>query len=855
MDSSNFQPPIRRSLSNEELEARVNQAMSSHSGVETAMELLVSQEALRSQEDRELAAWIENMQQIGSPEALRALEGYRQSEQGIFVPVQEQPLIEAIQEPKVEPVEVASSLFTVPETEIQSTEEVEQTVLNQNETNAPSANPVVEPFSWFTKTSEPVEANTAEAPEQSQVSASPLTVNEQVTSLEPIGSETRTDFEALLAAAAAEEELTALEEKKSKPEVTSKKAKQKKEKKQATNTRKSGIGSPVIIWLGLTALVAPIALVWALIGSGISSTAMAITFGVAILVSGSLIAHAALASRRNSSLPTEVTGLPSQSEQETILVPTQVEEHRFEVAVTTSHPLVEMEAVEEKPEALGQSSTEPVSQAIETNVLIPSDEFRNRGFTSQLLVWFGLSSTLAPIVLVWSLIGSGLSAPVIAVVLSVGYLVSGSLIALAVLAGKRSGQSTSTTARAVFGVWGNALPSGLLFVSRVAIAALLIGTFSYLMNGVEARIPDFNTVLASTSGFSVTVGLVVQIGFLIIVTALAAVRGGAARIIQVSFSVLAFALVAESFVSLTVNPIALQASGTKGVISESALAGVGMILMVNLTLWFAVAPNLSKAIPTNVKSYKVYIAAFVSNFVAPVLVGVVSLLWLGQVSLEASEGFSLQDAVLGLPNWAQGSLMSGIALALVYAVLLSARSAALDLVSVFRLKGKISALVMSVTAVASLLALFAQQPSSQQVEYLLNVFVLVSAVSAGWIGIFAGDGLVRKIPYHELSLARAYGVYKKFNLMSLFTWFITIAFAIAFMPVNLYGMNFMGFALPVLGLEPSVSISALGFTATVLLGFLLTIIFRVPQIRRQEAEINELEARREQLNDIFLVTE
>jgi len=248
-------------------------------------------------------------------------------------------------------------------------------------------------------------------------------------------------------------------------------------------------------------------------------------------------------------------------------------------------------------------------------------------------------------------------------------------------------------------------------------------------------------------------------------------------------------------------------------------------------------------------------AAFVSNFVAPVAVGIIAIVWLGQVSLLAPQGFSIQEAVLGMPKWAQGSLVSGVALAIVYAVMLSIKSAALDLVSIFRIKSKIPAIALTAFFVALVLVLFAQQPTSQQVEYLVNLFVLVAALSAGWIGIFAADVLERKIAYHELSLARAYGVYKKFNVLSLLIWLVTIASAVAFIPVNLYGFGFMGFALPYIGLEPNLWSAALGFSATVLLGFLLTAPIRTAQIRNQEAEIIELEARREQLKDIFVSAE
>ena len=49
--------------------------------------------------------------------------------------------------------------------------------------------------------------------------------------------------------------------------------------------------------------------------------------------------------------------------------------------------------------------------------------------------------------------------------------------------------------------------------------------------------------------------------------------------------------------------------------------------------------------------------------------------------------------------------------------------------------------------------------------------------------------------------------------------------------------------------------AAIGFLATVTFGMLLTFAIRIPQIRKQEREVLELEARRDQLNDIFVGNE
>jgi energy-converting hydrogenase Eha subunit C len=192
----------------------------------------------------------------------------------------------------------------------------------------------------------------------------------------------------------------------------------------------------------------------------------------------------------------------------------------------------------------------------------------------------------------------------------------------------------------------------------------------------------------------------------------------------------------------------------------------------------------------------------------------------------------------------------------VFAAVLSARTASLELEALFRLKGRVAATLITFVLTFALLVLFAQQPRTQEVEYLTNVFVLVASLSAGWIGIMAADVSIRRQAYHELSLSRSYGLYKKFNVLSLIIWIITLVAAVALIPVNLLGFGFMGFAssMVLVGIS-GIAASAIGFVFTVLVGMVLTYVIRIPQIKKQEREVLALESRREQLNDIFVGTE
>ena len=742
MDSSNFQPPVRRSLSNEELEARVNQAMSSHSGVEAVMELLVAQEALRVEEDREEQLWIENMRQNGSPEAQAALNSFL----GIETPAPVQEPVAKVEPPVVEPVQVVEPIQV--EEPVVQTPVVEAPVQQEpvkappvftwlNPAPTPVAKPevIAEPevveeiseeeiieaiqpqqpstFSWFTKPEEPEAQPEEVVVEETLVEVVEVLPEED---LAPIGSESETEFEKLLAAAAAEEELTALEE---------------SEKKT-----------------------------------------------VATLV------------------------------------------------------------------------------ATESNVLIPSDEHRNRGPLSQLWVWLGASATIVPVLLVWLLISLGLNATAITVSLVGGYLVSGVLIAVAAIAGKRSGLSTATISRAVFGVWGNSIPLTISFVSRVAVAAILVSAFTFFMNQLGVMTEVFSTVLLDVVGVELTLGFVFQVVFVLAAATFALFRGTLGRTVHALVSIVGFVIFVESFASLADQGVNFTAVGPTELVSLTGLAGFALVVMVNLTLWFALAPNISKAIPMSVRGIKVFSAVLVANFLVPTLVGIAAVLWLGSLSaLAATSSLSPQQVLEVLPTWAQGTLTAGAALTLFFVTILTIRTAALDYVSLFRTKSRATGVVLTVVATVLLLVLFAQQPESQQVTYLSNIFVLVAAVTAGWIGIFAADVAIRRQAYHELSLSRSYGLYKKFNILALITWVLTLAVAVAFIPVTLFGFDFMGFALPYLGLEANIGSAAIGYLATVTFGMLLTFAIRIPQIRKQEREVLELEARRDQLNDIFVGNE
>lgn len=681
MDSSKYQPPARRSLSDEELDARVNLATSTNTGVEALMELLVAQEALRAQEDAEIQAWVRQMEEEGSPEALQALAKFNGQ---TSVPSQDLENFE----PQVEPV---------------VSQEPEQT------------------FSWFINEEVEVSDPIAESSPTDQMNVEEvveLVIEEQITpesKPEPVWSETPDEFETLLVSAAAEEELTALEE-----------------------------------------------------------------------------------------------ILPSD-----------------------------------------EFATGP------KNILIPSDKNRNRKPISQLFVWLGATATIVPIALTWTLLSFGLDLTAVIVDLAVGYLIAGSLVSIAALAGKRSGLSTSIISRAIFGVWGNSIPLTFISIARITLTALIVYSGVVLTNGVFPGLPDFTGTLVSLAGINITYGLAIASGITLGIFGMAFISGKGSRVLQFVFSAIPILLVATSFFGVVGSKLNFKVSGTNDYLSNASLAGLALVVVVVTVLWVAVGPNLSKSIPMKRRGYKVFLALLGSQVLLPVAVAIFALVWLGP------EIMRYQDVVIDVAmfkvvtvnsmlNWSSTLFFAGLASALFYMGWLSLKSSTLDIVSLFRFKGKLAARFIAVILTLGIMVLFVQQPIALTSEYLSNVLALVAVLSAGWIGMFIVDVALRRIAYHELSLTRSYGFYGKFNILSFLIWLIVTAAAVLIIPIRLVGLEWTGFLGANVGLTPVIGAQAVGILAAILAAMLLTVIVRIPQIRKQEREVREVEARREQLNDIFI---
>lgn len=139
MDQSEFTPPVRQSLTDQEISQQLGAATADEAGMLAAMDFLETQTALRNQDNQATELWIAKMQESSDPRASIALENFERAKQGLdalplVTPVPEYPVFNS-STPAIEQVTDA----------VQPAHSVDQTT-----SDIPSAEPVaVDEFDTF----------------------------------------------------------------------------------------------------------------------------------------------------------------------------------------------------------------------------------------------------------------------------------------------------------------------------------------------------------------------------------------------------------------------------------------------------------------------------------------------------------------------------------------------------------------------------------------------------------------------------------------------------------------------------------------------------------------------------------
>jgi hypothetical protein len=251
--------------------------------------------------------------------------------------------------------------------------------------------------------------------------------------------------------------------------------------------------------------------------------------------------------------------------------------------------------------------------------------------------------------------------------------------------------------------------------------------------------------------------------------------------------------------------------------------------------WITAVAEFTRKIPMRESGKLVSVYVSLATGVLPLfiasygLIAMKSILAEGKIELISSP---LDEVLRVMPEWAAS------------AMLYSAGSTLLIWVASW-----MYATSVSFAAVGAKLRPIISQPIIVVVSITLAIFLtpyfngeFVAVIILAWAGIFAGDVAIRRIAYHEVSLARDYGFYRAWNWTNVGGFILAVVVGLGLVGSAEGPWSWMGYL--------SDDYLNVGIYISPMVGFLFPILFGRKRIKLQEQEVLKIESRRNDLVDV-----
>ncbi|MEY4993045.1 MAG: hypothetical protein RIS82_167 [Actinomycetota bacterium] len=523
------------------------------------------------------------------------------------------------------------------------------------------------------------------------------------------------------------------------------------------------------------------------------------------------------------------------------------------MAVTLEEPLrvVDSENVEILPEAprLAQSTTTAFSEMSAESIQVDSEPIKNRRSlaVSQFWAWFGLGGSLVPLVLGAIIAQANVSFLQGFFALGLASTASAVVIGVGSLAGKRSGLATVFLSRAAFGVTANIAPAIVLLASRAFWSLVLIWSAFTLAGGVThagvsaaSQVPAF-VLVALIAGLGATLAF---FGGRILYAA-----QKASGLLGSFAGVMLFAVTASG---IAWNDLLLEAAGSW----VATFASATLVFAMFGLAWSGTGADFARKLSVDQLGVKVVAFALAALAIVPTLFGA-----LGLALARGMRGFgpSFHDAfasnvflslVENLPLFISILMLLSLFISFVVLLAMSMYSTnhALHAIGMKLPPRLAQPLLGAILLLALLLIFWVTKPEPSFSWSVITDYAIFLAVPvAAWSGIFSADVLIRRIAYHEVSLSRTYGFYKRINIANLAGWVIASAIGFGLVDSSAPGIGWTGY-LAVGLVNPEFWLSTnFGVVVALALGVLMPVMIGIPRIKKQEAEVLAIEARRTEL--------
>ncbi len=467
--------------------------------------------------------------------------------------------------------------------------------------------------------------------------------------------------------------------------------------------------------------------------------------------------------------------------------------------------------------------------------------------SSQFWVWLTISGSLLPFGVALWLRSLGLTFSQSLVAGMLGMFASAGVVAVGAIAGKRSSLPTLVLSRAAFGVFGNLAPAVFLVFSRLFWALVLV-ILGYIL--IAQSLTASDAVISEAlpvSVLSIAV-LIVVVGAAVVLSAI-----GGAKLIwaqRISGVLGVITALAIAFSRIGAYGFAVNAN-QDGSWLRALGAGVVIFAVFGLA-WSSASADYASGLPVNVRGWKVVAWALLAMGVVPA-----TLTWLGLAvfgDLTNSDfAYSFNGIVAG-SSWSVLNVLVQISIAftLLTTIAMSLRSSSMSFESI-QLKFKVSIATPVIATLTTLLAVVGlARLGSAGFWFNLNGYALVLAVPvAAWSGVFVSDVLIRRIAYHEVSLSRGYGFYKSVNPVNLIGWALAVFLGWGLLRSQLVEFQWLGFLSNFASNSQFWAQSNFGVVIAFAIGLLLPVVGGIPRIKKQEAEVLLIEARRNDLKNVL----
>jgi purine-cytosine permease-like protein len=446
-------------------------------------------------------------------------------------------------------------------------------------------------------------------------------------------------------------------------------------------------------------------------------------------------------------------------------------------------------------------------------------------------LWFAANSSIAAVVFGVIIFALGVSLRQAVVATLAGVALSFIPLGLGTLAGKRSGQPTMVISRATFGLVGNILPALLALLSRLFWAAALlwllgVGTADILVGAklADGFTQDELTVIIIAIGFVVSVVLA-YFGYALI------------AIVQLVVSVIS-GIAILGFIALTwqyVNFTTALATPDGSWI----LVVTGAVLVFSFVglAWANSSADVARyQRPGSSGAASMLWATFGVAIPSFLLIAYGALLASSNAKLAADIAANPLDS-LGrlLPLWYPAPLLAATGLSLLSGVVLAIYSGGFALQAAgLRLRRSLSTLLVGL--LVGVFALLLASSITDFAQLFRDVSTTVAVPIAAWAGLFGAEIMIRKRRFDSTSLLKRGGVYEDVRWVNLVALVAISAIGFGLLSATMPALNWEGYLFAALGipLTGQLATSDLGVLVALVLGLLVPLIAGHGGIGRQE---------------------